>query len=470
MTRSEGVGFEEAVAFHGHRCPGLAIGYRMARSAIKELTGGSAVSNDEPFVAIVENSACAVDALQIVTGCTFGRGNLILRDHGKHVMTLMSQRLGRAVRVCYHGRGIPETIRNDQDATIGWILSAMDEEILTIRPSSAVPAARATRKRESVACTRCGDPGADPRSPSVDGRTACIPCFDGMENVSCDASTEQADAPIEPASGPDTAVFGGPATVRSLETDFKTLGIRPGMTLLVHSSLSSLGWVCGGAMAVVLALESVLGAEGTLVMPTHSYAWSDPAGWRNPAVPKDWAELCRNEMPAFDPAWTPTSEMGAIPETFRSQPGVIRSGHPVVSFAAWGKHAAWITDDQAMDFPQGEASPLARIYDLQGWVLLLGVGHGSNTSLHLAEYRACLGQSVHESRSPVLRNGECTWIRYRDIDYRDDDFAAIGEAFAGSTGHVAVGRVCFAPAMLMPQRPLVDFAVPWMEAHRLTSS
>ncbi len=328
MTRSEGVGFEEVVAFHGRRCPGLAIGYRMARSAIKELTGGFAVSSDESLVAIVENGACAVDALQIVTGCTFGRGNLILRDHGKHVMTLISQRAGRAVRVCYHGRGIPETICNDEDATIGWILSAMDEDILAIRSSNAVPPAHAVRNRESVACTRCGDPGAHPRSPSLGGgRIACIPCFDGMENVSCDASRERMGVSIGSVSGPDAAVFGGPATVRSLEADFRALGVRPGMTLLVHSSLSSLGWVCGGAMAVILALESVLAAEGTLVMPTHSYAWSDPAGWRNPAVPKDWAELCRNEMPAFDPAWTPTSEMGAIPETFRSQPGVVRSGN-----------------------------------------------------------------------------------------------------------------------------------------------
>ena len=70
----------------------------------------------------------------------------------------------------------------------------------------------------------------------------------------------------------------------------------------------------------------------------------------------------------------------------------------------------------------------------------------------------------------MLRDGECTWIRYRDIDYSDDDFEAIGEAFASNTSHVAKGRVCFAPAMLMPQRPLVDFAVPWMEAHRLESS
>jgi len=466
VRQSEGVCFEEVVAFHGHRCPELAIGYRMARSAIAALTGGFAVSSDEPLVAIVENDACAVDALQIVTGCTCGKGNLILRDHGKHVMTLMSQRSGRAVRVCYHGQGIPGTACNDQDAKIGRILSATDDDILTIQPSNEVPPFRMACTRESAACTRRDDREVDPRGPSVAGRTSCIPCLDGTQTISHHASDESIGVPIDSTSGQRDDTFGGPATLRSLENDFRALGIRPGMTLLVHSSLSSLGWVCGGAMAVVLALESVLGAEGTLVMPTHSYAWSDPAGWRNPAVPKGWAELCRNEMPAFDPAWTPTSEMGAIPETFRGQPGVVRSGHPVVSFAAWGRHAAWITDDQSMDFAQGEGSPLARIYDLNGWVLLLGVGHGCNTSLHLAEYRACLGQTVHESSSPVLRNGACTWIRYCDIDYSDDDFEAIGEAFSARTESVTKGRVCLASALLLPQRSLVDFAVPWMEAHR----
>jgi aminoglycoside 3-N-acetyltransferase len=260
---------------------------------------------------------------------------------------------------------------------------------------------------------------------------------------------------------------GRPATVDSLCTDLVGLGVAAGQVLLVHSSLSSLGWVCGGAVAVILALEQALGESGTLVMPTQSCNLSDPAEWQNPPVPADWVEVIRATMPAYDPDLTPVWGMGAIPETFRKQPGAMRSGHPQLSFAARGAHAKDVTAAHSLDFGFGEDSPLARVYDLDGRVLLLGVGHDRNTSLHLAEYRASYrAKKEVTTGAPVLVNGHRRWIELRNININDEDFVSIGRDFAEKTGQVRCGQVGAAQALLMPQRALVDFAVEWMNSHR----
>lgn len=258
----------------------------------------------------------------------------------------------------------------------------------------------------------------------------------------------------------------GPVVHDRLVAELRQLGILPGVTLLVHSSLSALGWVVGGAQTVVETLLESVGAEGTLVLPTHSANTTDPSEWSNPPVDPEWWTTIRESMPGFDADLTPTRGMGAIPETFRKAKGVLRSAHPHVSFAALGPHAARITREHALDSALGERSPLARIYELGGSVLLLGVRHEANTSLHLSEYRAEYpSKKITRQGAPLQRKGTSHWTEFEDLDFSCDDFEQIGASFE-EEHQLSQCKVGYADAMLFPLVDIVDYGVQWMSSHR----
>ena len=170
--------YEEIVRFHGHECPGLAIGYRMATAAMDSLE--SLRAEDEEMVAIVENDACGVDALQCVTGCTFGKGNLLFRDYGKRVYTIYCRSSRSGVRVHFHGKEIPQAVQKDRKALARWILSAPSDRILCVTPTS-IPEPEPARIHDSLPCAFCGEGVMEARIRQLNGKPACIPCYEKQQ-------------------------------------------------------------------------------------------------------------------------------------------------------------------------------------------------------------------------------------------------------------------------------------------------
>lgn len=255
-------------------------------------------------------------------------------------------------------------------------------------------------------------------------------------------------------------------TKEEIITELKNVGLEKNDVVIVHSSLKSMGYVCGGAQAVIEALITTVGCEGSIMMPTQSWKNLDPEeGVHWDADEAEW-QIIRDHWPAYDKYITPTNTMGAVAEMFRTWPGSVRSDHPARSVCAWGKYAEYLTKDHTLSNIFGDGSPISRLYDLDAKVLLLGVGYDKNTSIHLADERADYPGKHHcIEHSAVLENGVRVWKEYSTLYVDGEDFVEIGADFE-KEGRVNQGKIGNAVIKLMRQRDIVDYAVKWIEKNR----
>jgi len=194
--------FSEVIKFHGHSCPGISIGYRVAEIAICELL--SARADDEELVAIVENDSCSVDAIQVVAGCTMGKGNLIFKDHGKHVYTFMNRETGEALRIslkkdmtemdpefsiarnkAFSSSATSEDMNRFielRDKATADILEGPAEELFKVE-SVELEFPEEARIFKSIYCAKCGEPVAEHRARVENGEIVCLPCFNNYSRT-----------------------------------------------------------------------------------------------------------------------------------------------------------------------------------------------------------------------------------------------------------------------------------------------
>ncbi len=240
--------------------------------------------------------------------------------------------------------------------------------------------------------------------------------------------------------------------------------MAPGQAVMMHASVKAVGQVMGGPTTIIQALLDALTPSGTLMMY---------AGWND--LPDELAglspearQIYMDTFPAFDPQTARAVRgYGLIAEILRTWPGARRSLNPEASMVAVGEQAEWITRDHPINYGYGAGSPLAKLVEAGGKVLILGSPLARLTLLHHAENRARLRhKNVTRYTVPILHQGKKVWVEVEDFDTGNPhdayDFDQIMRDYVAA-GKGQSGRVGQAQSYLFDATDLVTFAVEWLE-------
>ena len=259
-------------------------------------------------------------------------------------------------------------------------------------------------------------------------------------------------------------------TRADIRADLEQLGLRPGDAVLAHGALSKVGRLLNGPDAVVGALLDAVSPGGTVLAYTDWDALYDQLLDSDGRIPEPW----RAHIPPFDArASRAARDNGALPEFLRTTPGALRSGNPGASVAALGARAEWFTADHPLDYGYGPGSPLAKLLEAGGKVVMIGAPLDTMTLLHHAEHLADIpGKRVIRYEVPLARAHGVEWRTVEEFDtcdpvvdgFAEDYFAEIVRDFLAS-GQGTRGRVGEAESVLVEAQAVCAFAVTWIEKH-----
>jgi aminoglycoside 3-N-acetyltransferase len=258
-----------------------------------------------------------------------------------------------------------------------------------------------------------------------------------------------------------------PITKSRLVKDLRKLGVAAGQTVMLHASVRSVGWIVGGPDIIIQALLDVLETKGTLMMLV---SWED-SPYNLVKWPKDWQQAFLEECPPFDPATSRAYRKWSIlTEYLRTWPGAFRSNNPDASFAAAGALARWITENHPLQYGFGLGSPLAKLCEAKGKVLLLGAPLNTITILHYAENLAKVpNKKTVRYKMPLLCHGRRVWVEIEEFDTcgnilpgAEEYFEAIPHEYLAS-GRGCSGKVGEAQSYLVDAADMTEFTVQWLE-------
>jgi aminoglycoside 3-N-acetyltransferase len=264
-------------------------------------------------------------------------------------------------------------------------------------------------------------------------------------------------------------------TRSGLREDVRRMGVSGGDTIMIHAAMSEVGPLLNGPDAFIGAIFDILGPEGTLIAYTdwdsvHTDLLDDDG-----RVLPEW----REHVPGFDPANSRAVRMnGILAEFIRTTPGARRSGNPGASVAALGARAEWITENHALDYGYGPSSPLARLVEANGKVLMVGAPWDTMTLIHHADHLAQLpDKRTLRYEVPFAGANGTTWRLIAEYDTSEPVVNGLPENYIeqivtayvqnGGGQHGMIGK---AASLLVEAKPMLSFAVDWLESHARNSA